>query len=49
MEDGGVDTSDEFELKFPELSHAELKRSRVEPSWGIPIFELKPNLQHVHD
>jgi hypothetical protein len=29
--------SDEFELKFPQLSLAELKRFRVEPSWGISI------------
>ena len=33
--------SDEFELKFPELSRAEKVLSLVEPSWGISIFELK--------
>jgi hypothetical protein len=34
---------DEFELKFPELSLAELGRLRAEPSLGISIFELKPS------
>ena len=33
--------SDEFELKFPELSQAELGRLQAEPSLGISIFELK--------
>ena len=38
--------SDEFELKFPKLSQAELKgfrakSTRVKQSWGISIFELK--------
>ena len=36
-------SSDEFELKFPELSRAELGRLRAELSLGISIFELKPN------
>ena len=36
--------SDEFELKFPELSQAELGRLQAEPSLGISIFELKPSL-----
>ena len=35
--------SDKFELKFPELSRAELGRLRAEPSLGISIFELKPS------
>ena len=34
-------TSDEFELKFPELSQAELKGFRAKPSLGTSIFELK--------
>ena len=33
--------SDEFELKFPELSRAGKVASRVKPSLGISIFELK--------
>ena len=36
-------SSDEFELKFPELSQAELGRLRAEPSLSISIFELKPS------
>ena len=32
--------SDEFELKFPELSQPELGRLQAEPSLGISIFEL---------
>ena len=38
-----VSTSDVFELKFPKLSRAELKRFQAKPSWGISIFELKPS------
>jgi hypothetical protein len=35
--------SDVFELKFSELSQAELGHFNfgAEPSWGISIFELK--------
>ena len=33
-----IDSSDEFELNFPEL-----KGFRAEPSLGISIFELKPS------
>ena len=33
--------SDEFELKFPELSRAGKVASRAKPSLGISIFELK--------
>ena len=35
--------SGEFELKFPELSRAELGRLPAERSLGISIFELKPS------
>ena len=38
-------SSDEFELEFSKLSQAELKGFRVEPSWGISVFELKPSWQ----
>ena len=36
-------TSDEFELKFPELSRSELVRLQAKPSLGISIFGLKPS------
>jgi hypothetical protein len=35
-----VPTSDEFELKVPELSRAGKVASRAKPSLGISIFEL---------
>ena len=40
-----VSFSDEFELKFSELSRAELKRfpSRVKPGWGISNSKVKPS------
>ena len=38
-------SSDEFELKFPELTRAELGRLRAEPGLGTSIFELKPGWQ----
>ena len=43
----GIYCSDEFELKIPELSWAELGRLRAKPSLGISIFELKPSWLYV--
>ena len=31
-------SSDEFELKFPELSQVELKNFKVEPSWTLQFL-----------
>ena len=42
-----ITVSDEFELKFSELSQAELIGSQAKLSWGILIFEPKPSWQYV--
>ena len=41
-------SSDGFELKFPKLSWAELKKFQAEPSWGSSICELKPSWHNIY-